>query len=244
MQKNGKAAEGEPAPTLHTESLGLRRNGKWLIRNLSMEVDFASSVAIVGPSGVGKTSFLQCLSGDLEPTEGGLYYRLADGIRKSPHEIRPRLGFVFQNLNLIENVSVLDNVLAGRLSRYSSLRTLLGFPRSDKQDAFAILHELGIGECIHDWVAEISGGEKQRVCIARALFQDPSIILADEPVSQLDSRSTEHILARFRQEAKHRKKTVLCVLHDPDLVDHVADFVLTFNPENPANWTFREISPK
>ena len=244
MQKNGKSVDEESLLTLHTESLGLRRNGKWLIRNLNLEVDFASSIAILGPSGVGKTSFLKCLAGDLEPTEGGLYYRIANGIRKKPHEIRTYLGFIFQNLNLIENESVLYNVLVGRLSRYSSLRTLLGFPCSDKHDAFAILNDLGIGECVHKWVAEISGGEKQRVSIARALFQNPSIVFADEPFSHLDSQSVENVLTRFRKETKDRNKTVFCVLHDSDFVDCFADFILTFNQENPENWTFKEVLPK
>ena len=244
MQKNGKSVEEKSLLTLHTESLGIRRNGKWLIRNLNLEVGFASSIAIVGPSGVGKTSFLKCLAGDLEPTEGFLYYRAADGTRKTPYEIRTHLGFIFQNLNLIENESVMYNVLVGRLGRYSSFRTLLGFPCTDKHEAFAILNDLGIGECVHKWVAEISGGEKQRVSVARALFQDPSIIFADEPFSHLDSQSVENVLTRFRKEVKDRNKTVFCVLHDSDFVDCFADFILTFDQKNPENWTFREVSPK
>ncbi len=243
-EKSGKGVDGEPAPTLNIESLSLRRNGKWLFRNLNLEVSSGSFVAIVGPSGVGKTSFLHCLAGGLEPTQGQLYYHFPDDIRKSPGEISPRLGFIFQNFNLIENESVLTNVLSGRLSRYSFLRTLLGFPRAEKEDAYSILFDLGIAQYVHNWVAEISGGEKQRVCIARAIFQNPCVILADEPVSQLDSYFTGRVLGRFRQEAKEQKKTVFCVLHEPSLVNRFADLVLSFNPESPEDWNLRKVSPK
>ena len=228
-----------PAVRLH--GLSLRLNGRWLFRNLDLEVAPGTFVAVVGPSGAGKTSFLNCLAGLLSPTDGTVSYIRSRRDASGASVFRREIGIIFQQLCLAENNSVLTNVLCGRLNRFSSWRTLFGFPAREKDEAFAIIHNLGISECVHRWVAEISGGEKQRVSIARALFQDPQIYLADEPVSQLDAYLTGRVLGLLKLEAKNRNRIVFCVLHDPKLVQRFADMVLAFNKDHPEHWNLRRI---
>ena len=229
-----------PTPTLQVNHLSLRRGGKWLFRDLSLTVNQGSFIAVVGPSGAGKTSFLNCLAGVIRPTEGEFHYEFGKDDRRSPDEFRRHLGFIFQNLNLSENSTVLNNVLCGRLSHYSTFRTLFGFPRECREEAYSILFNLGISEYVHRWVAEISGGEKQRVCTARAILQDPCIYFADEPVSQLDAYLTGRVLGLLKAETVEKAKTVFCVIHDASLIQRFADRVLSFNREHPDQWHLRD----
>ena len=109
-----------------------------------------------------------------------------------------------------------------------------------REEAYSILFDLGISEYVHRWVAEISGGEKQRVCTARAILQDPCIYFADEPVSQLDAYLTGRVLGLLKAETVEKAKTVFCVIHDASLIQRFADRVLSFNREHPDQWHLRD----
>ena len=231
-------------PLVRLNGLSLRINDRWLFRNLDLEVPPGTFVAVVGPSGAGKTSFLNCLAGILSPTAGEISYVRSGRGEIGASAFRKEIGIIFQQLCLAENNTVLTNVLCGRLNRYSSWRTLFGFPATEKDEAFAIIHNLGISEYVHRWVAKMSGGEKQRVSIARALFQNPRIYLADEPVSQLDAYLTGRVLGLLKMEAKNRNRIVFCVLHDPRLVQRFADVVLAFNRDRPEDWNLRYLPGK
>ena len=228
-------------PHVAIKNLGLTRNGRWLFRNLNWEVPRGSVVAVVGPSGVGKSSLLNCLAGINAPTEGELTFSCNAGCLHKASDYQRRVGIVFQNLLLSQNTSVLGNVLSGRLGRYPWWRTLLRFPRSDKEAAALILADLGLAPYLHRRAADISGGEQQRAAVARALFQEPELLLADEPVSNLDAYLCGRILGIFRQEARQNMRTVFCVLHDPALMERFADYALSLDPTNPENWRIREI---
>ena len=228
-------------PSIAVRHLGLRNGKRWLFRNLSLEVEPGSFIAVVGPSGVGKSSFLACLSGLRKPTEGHLCYSTKEQNNLPPQSIRRHLGIIFQNFNLTENAKVLTNVLCGRLNRLGCLRTFFGFPKAFKEEAYSILYNLGIAEHYHRWTAEISGGEKQRVAIARTLFQQPYIYLADEPVSQLDTYLTGRVLGILKLQSSLEGKTVFCVLHQPELVRRFADYALSFNPDHPQKWNLRKL---
>lgn len=230
-------------PHLEVEGLGLERNGRWLFRNLSWKIPRGSVVAIVGPSGTGKSSLLRCLAGMLRPQEGRVTFSCAAGCLHEPGDYQPRIGMVFQNYLLSANTSVLRNVLCGRLGRYRWWQTLLRFPRRDREEAWRLLASLGLDRSAHRPVAEISGGEQQRTAILRALFQDPEIVLADEPVSNLDAYLSGRVLGLLRQGAKESRRTVLCVLHDAALVDRFADFALSLNPADPEGWRIRAVAP-
>ncbi len=228
-------------PHLSIRNLGIRRGGRWLVRNLNLEIPRGEFVAVVGPSGAGKTSLLACLAGMLEPAEGEVEYHCNKGCRHRPLDFRRRTGIIFQNFMLTPNNTVLSNVLCGRVGRYSCLRTLFGFPYSDKREAFSILNDLGLGDYLYRWAVEISGGEQQRTAIARALFQEPELFLADEPVSNLDAYLSGRVLGILRQEASLRRRTVFCVLHNPDLVDRFADKALSIDPGKPEGWRLRDV---
>jgi phosphonate transport system ATP-binding protein len=130
-------------------------------------------------------------------------------------------------------------VLCGRLGRYPWWRTLAGFPRTDQAEAFETLSTLGLGADVHRRAFEVSGGEQQRAALARALFQEPEMFLADEPVSNLDPDLTFRVLQILRAQTRQESRTVVCVLHDPELVERFADLVITLNPAQPQEWTLR-----
>lgn len=237
---NGVKADHAP-PIARIRNLGLKRDGRWLFRGLDLEVRPGKFLAVVGPSGVGKSSFISCLAGLLEPTEGIVHYCCENGCDHPPHEYREHIGVVFQNLQLVANSTLLTNVLCGRLSHRSAWRTLLGFPRSDRNEAQYLLHDLGLGRHVHKWAAEVSGGEQQRTAIARALFQNPNILLADEPVASLDRYYSGRVLGLFRQQAAEFGRPVFCVLHNPEFVEKFADHVLSFDPNNAESWQVRDV---
>ena len=223
--------------------MGLYQGGRWLFRDLNLKIKSGCFLALVGPSGVGKSSFLACLAGLRAPTEGEIFYHTDTNGSQLPGAFRPHIGIVFQNFLLTENQTVLNNVLCGRLHQFSSLCTLLGFPRKLKQEAFEILYDLGLQRYCRRWVREISGGEKQRVALARTLFQDPALFLADEPVAQLDTYLTGRVLGILKHQVTEKKRTVLCVLHEQEWVNRFADVALSFNPQSPEKWNLRVINP-
>jgi phosphonate transport system ATP-binding protein len=229
-----------PAQQVSLRGLGLERRGRWLFRGIDIEVPRGKFVAILGPSGAGKTSLLACLAGTLAPSEGQVVFQCAQGCHHSPPAFRKRLGIVFQNFLLIGNGTLLHNVLCGRLGRYPWWRTIAGFPRSDRNEAFNTLDLLGLAGHVHRRAFEVSGGEQQRAALARALFQEPEMFLADEPVSNLDPDLTLRVLEILRAQTRQDCRTVLCVLHNQELVERFADMVITLNPDRPQEWTLRE----
>lgn len=232
---------GASAPHLSVKGLGLKRNGRWLFRGLDWEVPRGSVVAVVGPSGVGKSSLLNCLAGLTEPTEGKLTFSCNAGCLHEAPDYQKRVGIIFQNFLLSQNSSVLRNVLCGRLARYPWWQTLFRFPRADKQAAALLLADLGMASLLHRRASDISGGEQQRAAVARALFQEPELVLADEPVSNLDAYLCGRVLGILRQEAHQNGRTVFCVLHDAALLERFADYALSLDPMNPEKWRIREI---
>lgn len=231
-------------PQLAVRDLGLERGGRWLFRGINLEIPRGSFIAVAGPSGVGKTSFLSVLAGLVPPSEGEVTYWCGQGCAHRPGEFQKRMGMVFQNFRLAFNSTLLENVLCGRLGRYRSWQTLFGFPRRDQEEAFHLLHDLGLGAHYRRWAAEVSGGEQQRTAVARALFQEPEVLLADEPVSNLDAYLAGRVLGRLRLEAHQRGRTVICVLHTAEHISRFADLVLSFDPMDPEGWKLRENSPQ
>lgn len=211
------------------------------MRGLNLVVPRGAFVAVVGPSGVGKSSFLSAVAGLLDATEGEVIVRCRQGCDHRPLEMQSCTGIVFQQNLLVPNATVLTNTLAGRLGRHSAWRTLFGFPQADRAAAYRILCDLGLAAHVHRWSCQTSGGEQQRTAIARALLQEPDLYLADEPVSALDAYLTGRVLGLLRQEAHEHRRTVLCVLHSAELVERFADLALSFDPGDPYNWKVREV---
>lgn len=222
------------------QKLGLERGNRWLFRDLNFEIPCGSFVVLSGPSGVGKSSLLQTLAGLLTPSEGLITYSCDQGCHHNPQNYQSKIGFIFQKLNLIPNNSVLKNLLCGRLGEYPWWKTLFGFPKRDIQKAESILEKLGILSLSAKWVCETSGGEQQRTAIARTLIQEPELILADEPVAHLDLPLARSILSLLKSETTQRNATTLCALHQPELIQEFADWILELSPHDPRGWKITE----
>lgn len=235
-------ARAPGAPTHVTaRDLGVRRGDRWVFRHLNLTVPRGSFVAVVGPSGVGKTSLLACLAGLLSPEEGAVQFLDDRGTPHPPLAYRRRTGLVFQQHLLVPNSTLLENVACGRLGRHPWWRTCCGLPRADRDAAFRLLDDLGLGAKALRWAGETSGGEQQRTAIARALLQEPDLYLADEPVANLDAYLAGRILGILRQEASVYRRTVFCVLHQADLVSRFADWVLSLDPSKEGSWHLRRV---
>ncbi len=217
--------------SLAVHDLSLRYGqGEWLFENVRFTVCPGQLVALAGPSGSGKTSLMRCLSGALAPTSGSVRYHLPDGRAVPPSGMGPRLGVVFQNLRLTGAATAIDNVCFARLGRQPFYRTLFGFSRDDREGAYAELCALGLCHMARAPISRLSGGERQRVAVARALFQEAKVILADEPVASLDRPNAERCLACLRQRCHRDGISVLVVLHDEDLIERFSDDVVRLQP--------------
>jgi phosphonate transport system ATP-binding protein len=215
-----------PEPQLRINGLGVEREGKSVLQGLEMNLPRGTFLAVEGRSGVGKTSLLSCLAGMLKPAEGRISYRCREGCEHSPGQFRQRIGCVFQHFALTPNATVKTNVLCGLLPQRSSLRTIFGFARADHRLAEELLEKLGIAHLADQPVSRISGGERQRVAVARALISRPECLLADEPVSNLNPELAREVLALLKKECAETGCTVVCALHDSELSGEFSDLRL------------------
>lgn len=200
---------------------------------VSFEVPRGQFLAVIGLSGSGKSTLLRCINRLVEPTSGQILLDDQDVTAANNEElrrIRRKIGMVFQHFNLVHRSSVITNVLAGRLGYLNPAWSLINrFPQADIENAKRQLERVGIGDKAYQRADNLSGGQQQRVGIARALMQDPELILADEPVASLDpvlAHSAMQILQKINQEDG---VTVLCSLHFLDLVHRYADRVIALN---------------
>jgi phosphonate transport system ATP-binding protein len=205
-------------------------DGTVALRNVSFTVKDGDFLIIIGLSGSGKSTLLRCINRLIEPTEGQILWDGADITAAESAElrkIRRQIGMIFQHFNLVKRSKVITNVIAGRLGYVNQWPSLLHrFPKKDREKAVAALERLGIDDQAHKRADELSGGQQQRVGIARALMQDPKIILADEPVASLDPVLAHSILGHLEMLNKKEDITILCSLHYLDLVQQYASRVV------------------
>jgi phosphonate transport system ATP-binding protein len=205
-------------------------DGTVALRNVSFQVADGEFLIIIGLSGSGKSTLLRCINRLIDPTEGQIIWDGKDITAAEPgqlREIRRQIGMVFQQFNLVKRSTVLTNVLAGRLGYVNPWASLLGrFPAEDRKMAMQALEQVGIANQAHKRADELSGGQQQRVGIARALMQQPSIILADEPVASLDPVLAHSILNDLEKLNKEQNISILCSLHYLDLVQRYATRVI------------------
>ena len=205
-------------------------DGTVALRNVSFRVEDGEFLIIIGLSGSGKSTLLRCINRLIEPTEGQILWDGMDITAAEPGElrkIRRQIGMVFQHFNLVRRSKVITNVIAGRLGYVSQWPSLLHrFPKADREKAFAALDRLGISDQAYKRADELSGGQQQRVGIARALMQDPKILLADEPVASLDPVLAHSILGHLEMLNEEEGISILCSLHYLDLVQQYASRVI------------------
>jgi putative ABC transport system ATP-binding protein len=196
---------------------GVGEDAVYALRGLSFSIDVGEFIAIIGPSGCGKTTLLNILGALDRPTSGKVYIDGVDVSQLGNKElalVRSRkLGFVFQDFNLLSRMSVVENVelplfIAG------------ADPAFTRRRALALLGRLGIAHKANKNVNNISGGERQRVAVARALANNPKIVLADEPTGNLDTRNTDMMMGLMKQLNQEFKKTLVIITHNPDVAAH------------------------
>ena len=187
--------------------------------SLSLEISEGERVAIVGPSGAGKTTLLHLMGGVIQPDAGsiGLNGHTLSSL-KPGRELAGLVGVIHQQLDLVPHLSVIHNVLAGRLGEWSLLRSLVSLvsPR-DRELADAALERVGLGDKVYERTSRLSGGEQQRVAIARLLVQNPRVILADEPVSSLDPSRAHDLMGLLANIVLESGKTLVASVHSVDL---------------------------
>jgi phosphonate transport system ATP-binding protein len=205
-------------------------DGTVALRNVSFSVPDGEFLVVIGLSGSGKSTLLRCINRLIDPTEGEIIWDGIDLAQLKGEELRKarrRIGMVFQLFNLVHRSSVFTNVIAGRLGYTPPWQSILGrFSSSDNQKAIQALKRLGIEDQAHKRADELSGGQQQRVGIARALMQEPEMILADEPVASLDPVLAHSILQHLELLNREDKITILCSLHYLDLVQRYATSVI------------------
>jgi len=187
------------------------------LKNVSFEVAKGEFLVIIGLSGSGKSTLLRCINRLIEPSAGGIFVDGVDVTKLSSsrmRRVRRKIGMIFQHFNLIKRSTVLRNVLSGRLGYMPMWRSLLGlFTRADKDLAFKNLDRVGLGDKAYARADELSGGQQQRVGIARALMQNPDLLLTDEPVSALDPATSHSVMQYLELMNKEDGVTVLASLH-------------------------------
>jgi len=205
-------------------------DGTVALRNVSFSVQEGEFLVVIGLSGAGKSTLLRCINRLIEPTEGKILWKGEDVTKadaKTLRNIRRDFGMVFQQFNLVPRLSVQMNVLSGRLGYVSPARSLFyRFNEEDYSRAEEALRKVGLLEMAYKRARELSGGQQQRVGIARALMQQPKMILADEPVASLDPVLAHSILGYLERLNKEEGITLICSLHYLDLVQRYASRVI------------------
>ncbi len=231
--------------------------GTQALTDVSFSVKPGEFLAVIGLSGSGKSTLLRCINRLIEPTEGQIIWNGQDVTAASQDEmlkIRRKIGMIFQHFNLVSRSKVITNVLAGRLGYVNPAMSLMNrFPKKDREMALKQLDRVSIADQAYKRADELSGGQQQRVGIARAMVQEPDIILADEPVASLDPVLAHSIMQYLETINQEDGVMILCSLHFLDLVHRYADRVIALNdgilmfdgpPEDIDDEKFKEIYGK
>jgi phosphonate transport system ATP-binding protein len=205
-------------------------NGVHALKDISFEVPDGQFLVIIGLSGSGKSTLLRCINRLVQPTSGRILWNGIDVTAATDEElrqIRRRIGMIFQQFNLVKRSKVITNVLAGRLGYTNPLWSMVNyFSAADRQRALEKLDRVGIRAKAYDRADVLSGGQQQRVGIARALMQEPELMLADEPVASLDPATSHSVMKYLEALNKEDGITILCSLHFLSLARDYADRII------------------
>lgn len=216
-------------PMLRFDSVGMRyADGTVALEGVTLSIPHGEFCVVVGASGAGKSTLLRMANGLVGPTSGTVQVGGVAIEARSLAQIRPRIGMIHQQFNLVLRSTVAVNVLSGTLPALPGWRAMLGlFPQPARRKACELVDAVGLQEQhLSRRASELSGGQQQRVGIARAFMLDPPLVLADEPVASLDPQASVEVLALLRRQARERGTTVLCSLHQVDLARAFADRIV------------------
>ncbi len=204
--------------------------GEPVLRGLDLTIEGSGITAIVGSSGAGKSTLLRCINRLIEPTSGSI---VLDGVDLTTlrgaklRHARRSIGMIFQGFNLVERLTVMENVLSGRLGYVNLFQAATrAYPQQDIDRAYALLKRVGMDEFVNQRASNLSGGQRQRVGVVRALMQDPSVLLADEPTASLDPRTSEQIMALTQELSEEMRLPVLINIHNVQQARTYADRIV------------------
>ena len=202
-------------------------NGSPALKGVDLKINKGEFVSILGPSGSGKTTLLRTING-LETLSGGeIYFENKEINNNNISEVQKKTGMIFQEFNLVNNLSAINNVLTGLLNSSNKFLSLFYlFSKRQKIEALKSLETVGLLEKSYSRSDELSGGQRQRVGIARAIIKKPLLLLADEPVASLDPKSSNLILSLLKKINQEFGTTILCNLHQVDLAKKYSDRVV------------------
>jgi phosphonate transport system ATP-binding protein len=204
--------------------------GPEILKGISFQVESDDFLAIIGPSGAGKSTLIRCVNRLVEPS-GGSIRLLGEEVmqlnKRSLRMLRRNVGMIFQEFNLINRMSVMDNVLSGRLGYVGNTRSLFrSFPAADIRRALELLSRVGLSDQVDKRADQLSGGQRQRVGIARALMQQPKLLLLDEPTSALDPKISREVMGLIRSIARELRVPTLCNIHDVQLAKEFCNRII------------------
>tara|TARA_Y100000780_G_scaffold221082_1_gene229028 strand:- start:37725 stop:38537 length:813 start_codon:yes stop_codon:yes gene_type:complete len=211
-------------------------NGTHALKGVSFNVKKGEFLVVIGLSGSGKSTLLRCINRLHEPTTGTISFEGNNitNIKGKPlRSLRSRIGMIFQHFNLIPRKTVLTNVLTGTLSKTGVFNSIFGiFSEADKKKALELIELVGLTGKENRRADNLSGGQQQRVAIARALMQNPSILLADEPVASLDPATSHSVMQYLKKVNEELGVTIVCNLHFLSLVREYATHVIALKDGN------------
>lgn len=216
---------------LRLEGLTKRyKTGDRALTDVSFTVPAGQVVGLIGPSGAGKSTLIRCVNRLVEPSAGKVFLgekELTGAGRSELRRLRRRIGMIFQEYALVERLTVMENVLSGRLGYVPFWRSFLRrYPQADVDKAFALLDRVGLTDHVDKRADALSGGQRQRVGIARALEQDPELLLVDEPTASLDPKTSRQIMRLITEICRERGLPAIINIHDVLLAKMFVDRII------------------
>ncbi|MEC5317426.1 phosphonate ABC transporter ATP-binding protein [Brenneria populi subsp. brevivirga] len=206
------------------------RIGDRALKNVSLDVPAGQIIGLIGPSGAGKSTLIRCINRLIEPSDGRIFLHneeITAAPRPRLRAFRRRIGMIFQEYALVERLTVMENVLSGRLGYVPFWRSFFRrYPPQDVANAFALLERVGLRDHVDKRADALSGGQRQRVGIARALAQNPELLLIDEPTASLDPKTSRQIMRLISEICRERGLPAIINIHDVVLAQNFVERII------------------